>query len=111
MRYEQFTAKAKEVKELPLKPLRRWQAFSEQFRTRDDLLAYYDFQRDPGNPRDKSGYEVLRNRAATGGKFDGRLVGAIKMGMVQGRFRGKEAIRFSIPATASASTFPASFLD
>jgi hypothetical protein len=98
VRGEQFAARAKNIREAPLKPFRRWQAFSEQLRKRNGLLAYYDFQRDPGDPRDQDGYEVLRNRAPTGGKFDGRLVGAIKMGMAQGRFRGKDSLQFKYPS-------------
>ena len=111
VRSEQFAARAKQVRELPLKPFRRWQAFSEQLRKRGDLLAYYDFQRDPGDPRDRDGYELLRNRAPSGSKFDGRLVGSIKMGMARGRFPGKDALQFNYPATAFASTSPASSRD
>jgi len=61
---------------------------------RDDLLAYYDFQRDANDPRDENGFELLRNRAKTGPRFDGRLMGTLRMGMAAGRFPGKQALRF-----------------
>ena len=109
IRGQQFAVRAKEVRELPLKPFRRWQAFSEQLRKRGDLLAYYDFQRDPGDPRDQNGYELLRNRAPTGGKFDGRLVGSIKMGMARGRFPGKDALRFNYPGDGVRINIPGEF--
>ncbi|MCD4727047.1 MAG: hypothetical protein K8R46_05270, partial [Pirellulales bacterium] len=67
------------------KPFRRWRAFSEELRKRDDLLAYYDFQ------PDESDRLVLRNRAATGRQFDGRISDAP---WVSGRFPGKYALRF-----------------
>jgi hypothetical protein len=109
VRGQQFAARTKEIRELPLKPLRRWQAFSEQLRKRSDLLAYYDFQRDPGDPRDRQGYELLRNRAPTGSKFDGRLVGAIKMGMAGGRFPGKDSLRFDYAGDGVRINIPGEF--
>lgn len=92
VRGAQLVAKIKEIREAPLKPFRRWQAFSQELRNRDDLLAYYDFQRDEDDPRDESGCQLLRNRAKNGPKFDGRLLGAVKW--TQGRFPGKHALRF-----------------
>jgi hypothetical protein len=65
---------------------RRWKAFHDELCKRTDLLAYYDFQPDESNPR------VLRNRAATGAKFDGRLVGGAQW--TEGRLPGKKAIGF-----------------
>jgi hypothetical protein len=109
VRGEQFAVRAKQVRELPLRPFRRWQALSEQLRNRGDLLAYYDFQRDPGDPRDRGGYELLRNRAPTGGKFDGRLVGSIKMGMARGRFPGKDALQFRYPDDGIRINVPGEF--
>jgi hypothetical protein len=95
VRSEQFALRIKQIGELPLRAFHLWQAQSERLRRRDDLLAYYDFQRDPDHPHDKSGYEVLRNRASSGSKFDGCVRGAIRMGMAQGRFPGKDALRFA----------------
>ncbi len=109
VRSEQFAVRARELRELPLKPFRRWQAFSEQLRKRGDLLAYYDFQRDPGDPRDQDGYELLRNRAPTGSKFDGRLVGSIKMGMARGRFPGKDALQFNYTGDGVRINIPGQF--
>lgn len=54
------------------------------------MLAYYDFQRDPNDRRDATNSEVLRNRAATGQKYDGQLRGAVQW--AQGRFPGKHAL-------------------
>ena len=76
---------------MPLKPFRRWKAFSEELRKREDMLAYYDFQRDPNDRRDATNSEVLRNRAMTGRKYDGQLRGAVQW--AQGRFPGKHALR------------------
>ncbi len=94
VRVGQMAAKLKEVQERPLKAFRQWQAFSEQIRRRDDLLAYYDFQRDADDPRDKNGCQIMRNRAKTGAKFDGLVWGTLRMGMAQGRFPGKQALKF-----------------
>ena len=109
VRSEQFAVRAKEIGDLPLKPLRSWQAASEKLRHHDDLLVYYDFQRDPDRPRDENGYELLRNRAATGRQFDGRLIGAIAMGMAQGRFRGKDALKFDYPSDGVRINIPGEF--
>jgi hypothetical protein len=109
VRSAQFAAQVKEIGELPLRPFRAWQAASEGLRKREDLLAYYDFQRDPDHPRDESGYELLRNRASTGRKFDGRVRGAIRMGMTQGRFPGKDALRFIYPSDGVRINIPGEF--
>ena len=90
---DQF-ARANVLRELPLKQFRRWQRFSEELRKRDDLLAYYDFQRDADNPRDDDGAELLRNRAKTGPRFDGHVWGTLRLGMAKGRFHGKDALKF-----------------
>ncbi len=76
---------AKLAEQLHPTPLCRWQAWSKELRKRDDLLAYYDFQ------RDESDRLVLRNRAATGKQFDGRIESPA---WVSGRFPGKHALRF-----------------
>ena len=110
VRSEQFAVKAKEIGELPLRPFRGWQAASERLRKRDDLLAYYDFQRDPDHPRDESGYELLRNRAASGAQVRRpRPRGAIRMGMAQGRFPGKDALRFAYPGDGVRINIPGEF--
>jgi hypothetical protein len=106
VRSEQFAQRAKELGEAPLRPFRRWQAESETLRTRDGLLAYYDFQRDPDHPRDQGGYELLRNRASSGSKYDGCVRGSIRMGMTQGRFPGKDALRFAYPGDGVRVNIP-----
>ncbi len=78
------------AEERRLKPLRRWQAFSEELCKRDDLAVYYDFQ-----PYGK-GRTVLRNLASTGRKNDGRIENAA---WVPGRFPGKYALRFDWPSS------------
>ncbi len=80
-----------------LGPLRRWQAFSEELRKRDDLLAYYDFQPDE---KDRS---VLRNRAATGAALDGRIENAP---WVSGRFPDKYALQFGKPGSGVRVNIP-----
>jgi hypothetical protein len=109
VRGEQFAARVKQANELSLKPFRNWQAFSERLRKRSDLLLYYDFQRDADIPRDRNGYEVMRNRALTGSKYDGRLVGSIKMGMARGRFPGKDALQFNYPGDGVRLNVPGKF--
>ena len=47
----------------------RFKAFREKLCRRDDLVAYYDFQADDADAL------VLRNRAASGSRLDGRLQG------------------------------------
>ncbi len=99
-------ARADVLRELSLKQFRRWQRFSEELRRRDDLLAYYDFQRDADNPRDKNDAELLRNRAKTGPRFDGHVWGTLRMGMAQGRFPGKEALKFANPGDGVRVNIP-----
>ncbi len=65
---------------------RRWKKFSDDLCERSDLVAYYDFQ------PDESDRTVLRNRAASGDKLDGRIEGAK---WSNGPFRGKLALVFS----------------
>ncbi len=106
VRVEQMAVKVKEVRERPLKAFRQWQTFSEQLRRRDDLLAYYDFQRDADNPRDENGAELLRNRAKTGRQFDGHVWGSLRLGMAKGRFHGKEALKFANPGDGVRINIP-----
>ena len=86
--------------ELDLTQFHKWEAFSKELRKRDDLLAYYDFQWDPNDKRDSENHELLRNKAKTAGgglfgrNYDGQLWGSISMGMIEGRFPGKHAIKF-----------------
>jgi hypothetical protein len=80
---------AKASKEQRLKPLRRWQAYSQELRKDPSLLAYYDFQQTPGSPT------VLRNVAANGGKaLDGVVENAT---WNTGRLSGKHALQFNGP--------------
>jgi hypothetical protein len=64
----------------------RWKQFSDELCKRPDLVAYYDFQ------ADDSDRAVLRNRAASGKKLDGRIEGAK---WTDGRLPGKQALEFS----------------
>ena len=75
------------VAEKRLEQFYRWQAFSDELCKRDDLVDYWDFQRDKKNPL------VLRNRAPGG--HDGTIEGAR---WVPGRLPGKQALRFSYPS-------------
>jgi hypothetical protein len=63
----------------------RWQDASRELQKRQDLLAYYDFQPDPANPK------VLPNRALTGAPLDGEILNAA---WVEGRFSDKKALEF-----------------
>ncbi len=90
----ELAAKVKEIQEAPLRQFRQWQAFRDKLRRRDDLLAYYDFQRDQDDPRGENGCQIMRNRAKTGSKFDGQVWGTLRMGMAQGRCLGKQALQF-----------------
>ena len=97
--------KRKQEAEKPKEPepdltqFHKWEAFSNELRQRDDLLAYYDFQYDPNDKRDAGNHQLLRNRAKTapgifGRHYDGQLWGSISMGMIEGRFPGKHALKF-----------------
>jgi hypothetical protein len=92
VRVGQLTENAKELREASLKPFRQWQAFSKELCRRDDLLAYYDFQRAPDNPRDKINSEILPNHSNRGDMFNGSLLGAITLGMAEGRIPGKRSL-------------------
>ncbi len=94
VRAGQFSELADETR---LAPFRRWQAFSEELRKRDDLVAYYDFQPDESNRF------VLRNRAATGEQFDGRIGNSR---WVLGRFPGKYALSFGRPTSGVHVNIP-----
>ncbi len=45
----------------------------------------------------------------TGSKYDGRLVGSIKMGMARGRFPGKDALQFNYPGDGVRINVPGKF--
>jgi hypothetical protein len=64
----------------------RWQELSRRLCRRGDLVAYYDFQPDE---QDRS---VLRNRAASGQRYDGRIEGGAEW--VDGRLPAKQALLF-----------------
>ena len=92
-------AKKPKEPEPDLTQFHRWEAFSNELRQRDDLLAYYDFQHDPNDKRDEWNHQLLRNKAKTapgifGRNYDGQLWGSISMGMIEGRFPGKTALKF-----------------
>ena len=120
-------AKRKAEAEKPKEPepdltqFHRWEAFSNELRQRDDLLAYYDFQYDPTDKRDSENHELLRNKAKTapgifGRNYDGQLWGSVNMGMIEGRFPGKtalksdcngDAVRINIPIECRQMTLAA----
>ena len=64
----------------------RWLDASREIQGQADLVAYYDFQRDPNNP------DVLLNRAPTGAVFNGEIQNAT---WAHGRFPGKYALEFA----------------
>jgi hypothetical protein len=80
---------------------RRWKQYSDDLRKRQDLAAYYDFQ------PDESDRAVLRNRAATGMQFDGRLAG--EAAWTEGRFPGKSALRIERPKSGVRISIPDEF--
>jgi hypothetical protein len=69
----------------PAPSYQRWLDASRELQHRQDLLAYYDFQPDPNNPR------VLLNRALTGAGLNGEIQNAT---WVEGRFFEKKALEF-----------------
>jgi hypothetical protein len=70
----------------PDTPYGYWLEIAQNLQKRPDLVAYYDFEPDPGNTR------VLVNRAPTGAMFNGEIRNA---SWVDGRFVGKSALRFA----------------
>jgi hypothetical protein len=74
---------------LPLPPpslsFQHWLDVSHDLQSRQDLVAYYDFQPNPSNPT------VLFNRAPTGAVLNGEIQNAT---WVDGRFPGKSALEF-----------------
>jgi hypothetical protein len=71
---------------------RRWKSFRDEFCKRPDLVAYYDFQADDADRA------VLRNRAASGRQYDGKLSAGAEW--CEGRFPGKQALHFLQPGSA-----------
>jgi hypothetical protein len=69
----------------PSLSFQRWLDASRELQSRQDLVAYYDFQPDTSNPK------VLLNRAPTGAAFNGELLNST---WVDGRFPGKSALEF-----------------
>lgn len=65
-----------------------WRRLSDAIRQRGDLLAYYDFQRDPGDPTQ------LINVAPTGAERNGTIHGAR---WTRGRWEDKQALEFAGP--------------
>jgi hypothetical protein len=76
----------------------RWKKYSEDLCKRADLVAYYDFQSDDADRA------VLHNRAASGKKFDGRLIGGAKW--TEGRLAGKQALEFVEPGSGARVDIP-----
>jgi hypothetical protein len=70
----------------PASPYQRWLEASQELQQRQDLLAYYDFQPDPGSPN------TLTNRATTGAALNGAIRNAP---WVEGRFPDKKALEFT----------------
>jgi hypothetical protein len=66
--------------------LDRWKQYRDELCKRPDLVAYYDFQ------PDEADRTVLRNRAAAGAEFDGKLLPGTEW--AEGRFSGKQSLHF-----------------
>jgi hypothetical protein len=73
------------AEEQRLKPLRRWQTYSQQLRKDPALVAYYDFQIKDDN------CSILPNLSSAGNALDGRVMGG---DWVDGRLFGKMALLF-----------------
>jgi hypothetical protein len=69
----------------PSLSFQHWLDVSQDLQSRQDLVAYYDFQPDPTNTA------VLTNRASTGAALNGEILDAP---WVDGRFPGKSALEF-----------------
>jgi hypothetical protein len=70
----------------PDTPYGHWLEASQGLQKRPDLVAYYDFEPDPSNPR------LLVNRAPTGATLNGEIRNA---SWVDGRFDGKSALKLT----------------
>jgi hypothetical protein len=81
-------------------PFQRWQYSNQKLQQREDLAAYYDFQRDPDNQN------VLHNRAVTGTSLNGKIR---KADWVEGRFPGKNALEFKNSNTGIRINLPKEF--
>ena len=86
------------AREQVLKPLRRWQAYSEQLRKDPALVAYYTFEA-PG----QGDVKVLPNVSAPGSALDGQVMGAE---WVLGRLPGKYALLFHGPGSGDKVRLP-----
>jgi hypothetical protein len=82
-----------------LKPLRRWQAYSQKLRKDPALVAYYDFQMKGDN------CAVLPNLSAAGRALDGRVEGG---DWVEGRMPGKMGLHFRGPKSDDRIVLPSS---
>ena len=82
------------------KKLRRWTEFSGSTRENKNLVAYYDFEPDPGAPRSL----VNRATSAQPGR-DGSVIGAT---WEQGRWPGKTALDFKRPSDRVRINLPGS---
>jgi hypothetical protein len=78
----------------------RWLDASREMQKRRDLLAYYDFQPDPNNPK------VLMNRAWTGASLNGEIQNAA---WVEGRFSDKKALEFMSPDSGVRVNLPGEY--
>jgi hypothetical protein len=79
---------------------RRWKRFSDELCTRQDLVAYYDFE------PDETDRTVLRNRASSGRALDGRIEGAK---WIDGHIAGKRGLHFSGKDDRVRVTIPGRF--
>jgi hypothetical protein len=75
----------------------RWQAASKELQKRQDLMAYYDFQKEESSP------ELLLNKSPTGAELNGKIQGPL---WVQGRFPGKGALEFKRPRSGVRLNLP-----
>ena len=85
------------VDEQRLKPLRRWQTYSQQLRKDLTLVAYYSFE-----SAGKDSW-LLPNVATTGPALDGEIQGPL---WTSGRLPGKVALHFRGPGTGAKVVLP-----
>jgi hypothetical protein len=78
----------------------QWKDSSLQRRNDPDLIAYFNFQGEMKRP------DVLRNRAASGEKLDGQILGA---SWIEGRWPSKGALQFHAPDNCVRVNIPGNF--
>jgi hypothetical protein len=108
---EKFTSSVALRSDFPsMKPLpppppdanyQRWADAAKKLQSRQDLVAYYDFQPEKSNPK------AIVNRALTGEAFDGIIHNA---SWTNGRFPGKKALEFDAADSGVRVNLPGEYL-